>query len=282
MVTESYEIYASADTKLFCKSWQPADSPKALLFIVHGLGEHSGRYEALANTFMDNQIAVFAFDHRGHGKSGGKRGYAASIEQFVDDMELALMKCRSLFLEIPIFLYGHSMGGQIVASYLDKVKSKEINGAIISSAWFQLVGPPPLWLLKLIKKLALVMPRLTLSGKIDPRYISSVTSEVEMYKKDQLIHNKISLGLFNTLYYNGLRLISHAQTVKIQVLICHGDKDQITSKSGSEHYANKIGAKAEFKIWPGAFHECHHDYDKEKVIQFYVDWVGAIISSVEI
>lgn len=277
METESCKIYASSDTKLFCKSWQPAGSPKAVLFIVHGHGEHLGRYEDLASIFIDNQIAVLAFDHRGHGKSGGKRGHANSIEQFVEDVELALMQCRSQFLEIPIFLYGHSMGGQIVASYLDKVKSKEIKGAIISSAWFRLVSPPPAWQVKLIQKLVLLMPRLTLSNRLDPSYISSVPAEVEMYKKDPMIHDKISFALFDTLYHNGLRLTNHAQKVKIPVLVCHGDKDQITSMLGSEQYASKVGPKSEFKIWPGAFHESHHDYDKEKVMQFYVDWVLARI-----
>jgi len=282
MKTESYEIYASADIKLFCKSWKPADPPKAVLFIVHGHGEHSGRYEALANLFIDNQIAVFAFDHRGHGKSGGKRGHADSIEQFVEDVELVLMKCRSLFLEIPVFIYGHSMGGQIVASYLDKVKSKEISGAIVSSAWFWLVSSPPAWQIKLIKKLALIMPRLTLSNGLDSALISSVATEVLLYKNDPLIHDKISLALFDTLYHNGVWLTNHAQEVKVPVLVCHGDKDQITDRSGSEQYAKKIGTKAEFKIWPGAKHESHNDYDKENVMQFYVDWLGAILKSMDI
>lgn len=277
MVMESYEIHARGGTKLVCKCWKPIDPPKAVLFIVHGLGEHLGRYEEMANIFIENQIAVFAFDHRGHGQSEGKKGHAESIDQFVDDVEFTLMKCRNLFLEIPIFLYGHSMGGQIVASFLDKVKSKEIKGAIISSAWFRIVNPPPHWQIKLIKKLKSFLPGFTQSNKIDPKKISSVKGEIELYQKDPLIHDKISLALFHALYHNGLKLAQHAQAAKIPVLVCHGDKDQITSKPGSEQYANNLGEKAEFKIWPGSFHEPHHDFEKEKVMRFYVDWVKARI-----
>ena len=153
MVEERYEINSTGGIKLFCSSWKPIDPPRAVLFIVHGLGEHSGRYDEMSSVFVAQYIAVFSFDLRGHGQSGGKKGHANSINQLVEDMEIALMKCRSLFLEIPVFLYGHSMGGQIVASYLDKKKSKEIAGAIISSAWFQLVNPPPSWQISLIKKL---------------------------------------------------------------------------------------------------------------------------------
>lgn len=270
---ENYQIHTAGGTKLYCTAWQPTNSPKAVLFIVHGLGEHLGRYEEMAKIFTENQLAVFAFDHRGHGQSEGKKGHAESIEQLVEDVEYALMQCRNIFLSLPIFLFGHSMGGQIVASYLDKVKSKEINGAIISSSWFRIANPPPLWQIKLIKRLKSIFPALTQSNRLNPKNISSVASEVAAYQKDPLIHDKISLALFNTLFQNGLRLIHNAQKAKIPVLVCHGNRDQITATLGSEQYANNLGEKAEFKIWPDAFHEPHHDKDKETVVQFYADWV---------
>ncbi len=270
---ESYQIHSASGTQLFCKAWQPTDPPKAVLLIVHGLGEHMGRYEEMVKVFTDSQLAVFAFDHRGHGQSEGKKGHAESMEQLVGDVEYALMQCRNLFLDIPVFLFGHSMGGQIVASYLDKIKSKEINGAIISSAWFQIASPPPSWQIKLIKRLKSLFPTLTQSNGLDTKNISSVSSEVEAYQKDPLVHDKISLALFNALFQNGLRLIHEAQEVKIPVLVCHGNRDQITTTLGSEQYANNLGAKAEFKIWHNAFHEPHHDLEKEAVMRFYADWV---------
>ncbi len=273
MIVESSEINSSVGTKLYCTTWQTEDAPKAVLFIVHGLGEHSGRYEEMASFFTNNQMAVFSFDHRGHGKSEGKKGHAESIDQFVEDVEYALMHCRSLFLETPIFLFGHSMGGQILATFLDKVKSKEIKGAIISSAWFQIVNPPPAWQIKLIKKLKLIIPKLTISNGINPEIVSSVAAEVKIYREDPLVHDKISVALFYSLFKNGLQLTQHAQPVNIPVLVCHGDKDQITSISASEQYANNLGEKAEFKIWEGSFHEPHHDFEKEKVMQYYLDWV---------
>ncbi len=273
MISNSFTIRSGNGTKIFCKSIVPKDSPKALLFMVHGLGEHMGRYDSMANSFVENRIAVFAFDHRGHGNSEGKRGHAIGLEQLVDDLEYALMKCRNMFLDIPIFIYGHSMGGQIVASYLDKMKSKEIEGAIISSAWFRLATAPSSWQLKTINLISSVLPSITVGSKLDPSYISSVQNEVELYQKDPLVHDKISLGLFNSLYKNGLHLLQQAQKVNIPVLVCHGDKDKITSPEGSQQYATRIGGKAKLQIWKGAFHEAHHDFDKDKVIKYYVDWV---------
>lgn len=278
MVIESYQVHSSGGIKLACTSWHPSDPPEAVLFIVHGLGEHADRYEEMAKTFASQKIAVFAFDHRGHGKSEGKKGHAKSVDQLIEDTEHALMKCRSLFLEIPIFLFGHSMGGQVVASYLNKIKSKEIEGAIISSAWFRLVKPIAVWQLKLVKHVRALFPGITLSNGIDAAEISSVKTEVALYKNDPLIHDKISLSLFYSLFQNGINLINFAQLSKMPVLVCHGASDQITSPQSSEHFAKKLGDKAEFKLWPNAFHDPHHDVDKDMVIQYYAAWIKTIIS----
>lgn len=273
MIVENYEIHAGKGTQLFCSSWQAQTPPKAVLFIVHGLGEHLGRYEELASSFVQSELAVFAFDHRGHGQSRGKKGHANSVEQLIEDTEYALMKCRSIFLEIPIFIYGHSMGGQITASFLKKVKSKELSGAIISSAWFELVSPPPSWQIKVIQILKRVIPAIAISNGLDPNYISSVADEVESYKKDPLVHDQISFALFKALYLNGRKLLTEEKKAKVPVLICHGDGDKITSHSASEKYAINLGEKASFKTWPGSYHEPHHDKEKQRVIQYYLDWI---------
>ena len=273
MKTENLYIHAGKGTQLFCQSWQPDTPPKATLFIVHGLGEHLGRYEEMALSMVERGIGVFAFDHRGHGGSDGKKGHAASVEQLIEDTEFALMKCRSLFLETPICIYGHSMGGQIAASFLKKIKSKELSRAIISSAWFELVSPPPPWQIKMIKQLKKIIPNLTLSNRLDPDLISSVTEEVALYKNDPKIHDRISFALFKALYTNGLKLLSENKLAKVPVLLCHGDGDRITAHTASERYAVNLGEKATFKNWPGSYHEPHHDKDKSKVIELYADWI---------
>lgn len=278
MLKDSYSIITGKGISLYCQCWQPSTSIKATLFIVHGLGEHSGRYEEMATTFVDKGIAVFSFDHRGHGQSGGKKGHAQSIDQLIEDTEVALMKCRSVFLENPIFIYGHSMGGQIAASFLKKVKSKEISGAIISSAWFKLVNPPPSWQLSAINAIKKILPQMTLSNGLDPNHISSEPAEVELYQNDEHVHDQISFALFNTLYTNGLKLLAENKKAKVPVLICHGDGDKITSHQASQAYANNLGQQARFISWEGAFHEPHHDKDKTKVIDFYSGWVLSKIS----
>ena len=273
MLIENYDIYSGSATKLFCTSWQPNESPKAIIFIVHGLGEHVRRYHEMAAMFVSNQIAVFSFDHRGHGQSDGKKGHATSVEQLIEDTEYALMKCRSIFLETPIFLFGHSMGGQIVATFLNKVKSKEICGAIISSAWLKLVTSPPKWQIKMINGIKRIFPSLTLSNGLDANHISTMVDEVELYQKDPLVHDRISFALFKALYNNGLNLLTEQKRTKVPVLICHGDADKITSHEAGKIYSEILGEMANFKSWQGSYHEPHHDKDKEQVFRYFSNWI---------
>ncbi len=277
MDSENYEVLSDSAVKLHCTCSYPDQPARAVLFIVHGLGEHSGRYDELSAEFLKNGMAVFTFDLRGHGKSGGKKGHARSIEQLVDDMEQALMQCRSIFLDIPIFLLGHSMGGQIVASYLSLIKSREVRGAIVSSAWFSLVKSPPTWLISLAGVIKNYFPSVTVPNGIAADEISSVPEEVAAYKNDPLVHNKISLSLFHSLYKNGLNLLKFTSASDIPMLVCHGENDKTTSLEGSQKYAEKLGEKAAFMIWNGARHEPHHDKYKTYVIQYYIKWVTNLL-----
>ena len=274
MKKEGHEIYSVGGIKLNCISWQGTDASKAALFIVHGLGEHSGRYEEMADIFVENHFAVFAFDHRGHGRSEGKRGHASSLDQLIADVEQALMKCRSLFLDIPIIIFGHSMGGQIVSAFTQKMKSKEIAGAIISSTWFELVNPPPAWQMRLVNGIKRIIPNLTLSNKIQAKHITSVQTEVEHYKNDPLIHDRISFSLLNTLYHHGQRLLDEKKKIKVPMLVCHGDADKITSFQASKNFAEVQADMKTFKVWQGSFHEPHHDREKKVVVRYYIDWIS--------
>ena len=273
MNNHEYQIHVGDGVKLFCQSWQPSSSAVAVIFIVHGLGEHSGRYEEFAEKCILKGIAVFSYDHRGHGRSDGKRGYARSAEQLIEDAEFALMKCRSLFLDIPIFILGHSMGGQIAASFMKKIKSRELSGGILSSAWLQLVSPPPAWQISMARMIKKLFPSLTLANGLEPNQITSVQEEADAYQRDPLGHDKISLALFTSIHKNGQKLLDEHKLAKVPVLVCHGDSDTITDHEASREYAKNLGIKASFRSLPGSLHEPHHDKNKDEVMDYYVTWV---------
>ena len=274
MTTDQFEIAGARGIHLSCAVSSPEQEPRAVLFCVHGLGEHQGRYEDMTRQMVQSGFAVFVFDLRGHGRSEGRRGHAASITTLLEDTSLALMKCRSLYLDEPIVMFGHSMGGQIVAQFIDKDQSKELSGAIISSPWLSLTDPPPAWQLSLIKIFARIAPGITLPNGLDPSLISSLPQEVDLYKKDPKIHDRISFVLFQTMYRNGLRLLSNAKPARIPTLVCHGTSDGITNMKASKEYALRLGDLAIFHPWEDAYHEPHHDRCREEVLDYYAHWVG--------
>jgi alpha-beta hydrolase superfamily lysophospholipase len=275
MNENEFFIKAHKGMKLYGKQW-PVTSPKAVVCLVHGLGEHCGRYDHVANYFNENEIVVFGYDQRGHGNSGGKRGHTASMELLLEDLELVLMKVRVVYNDLPLFLYGHSMGGNVVANYIIKKDTKELSGAIISSAWLGLVKKISSPLLKMVKLLQNILPSLTIGNGLPLQELSFDQANIEDYKKDPLVHDKISLRLFYQLYQSAAYAMDHASEIKIPVLVGHGDRDGITSFEYSGRFSRSIGENAMFKPWTERKHEVHNDRGKEEVMAFYAGWILSI------
>ena len=278
MNEDEYIIRASKGLKLYMKEWHTEASPKAVVPIVHGLGEHCRRYDHVAEYFNKHQIGAFGYDHRGHGKSGGKRGHAGSIDLLLEDLELVIMKVRSLYNDIPFFLYGHSMGGNIVANYIIKKNNKELTGAIISSPWLGLTQKVPGSLLMAVKFLQKIVPSLTIGNGLSLDALSFDKGNIERYKKDPLVHDRISVRLFYQLYQSATYALEHSDKVKIPVLLGHGDHDDITSFESTKLFAERLGDRAQFKPWEKRKHEVHNDIGKEDVMAFYANWILSICS----
>ena len=148
MRNEEFDIIATDGKRLFGRSSHPANQVQGVVCLVHGLGEHIGRWQHVAELFCKAQIAFFGIDLRGHGKSQGIRGHAKSLDQLLDDIEDLLKVARSEYIDLPIILYGHSMGGNLVANFIQKRRTSEIQGVVLTSAWLKLAvtpwtAPPP-------------------------------------------------------------------------------------------------------------------------------------------
>ena len=126
---------------LFACHW-PVDKPKAVISMVHGLGEHIGRYDHVARWFNQNQVAVVGHDHQGFGKSGGRRGHVSRLDSVLDDIDLALAEARNRYPDVPQFLYGHSLGGNLILNYTLRRKPV-LTGVIATGPWIRLAFPAP-------------------------------------------------------------------------------------------------------------------------------------------
>jgi len=259
--------------KLFNKVWSPKGEIKAALCLVHGMGEHCERYAHVANFLNENGVAVVSFDHRGHGKSEGKKGHAPNYEALLDDVGLALSKTAELFPKIPIFLYGHSMGGNVVLNYALRRKPN-VKGIIASSPWLNLAFEPSKIDLTLAKFMINIYPSFTQNSKLDATAISRDAKEVEKYKNDPLVHDLISPAFFLGAFEAGNYALEHASEMAYSLLIYHGTKDRLTSHDASKAFAEKMNPKlVTWKSWEGLFHETHNEPEKAAVLQFLLEWI---------
>jgi len=273
MAKETFELIDADGRKLHACNWTTDSDPVAVVAIIHGLSDHLGRYELFSEFLNLNGIAVIGMDYQGHGKSPGKRGHVRSYELFLSNIENLLIEARLVYNDIHLFLYGHSLGGNIVANYILQHQSKEITGSIISAPFFELAFNPPAWKIKLANILNGVWPALTLSNELDPMELSHDPQVGKAYLEDPLVHDKISARLYNNTITQGTWALENARLLNYPTLIMHGTDDRITSHKASERFAKEAGSMATLKIWNSLRHEIHNENKKDEVMNFMCDWI---------
>jgi alpha-beta hydrolase superfamily lysophospholipase len=273
----NFTLNTSDGTKLNGCSWMPSEPIRAIICAIHGHGEHIGRFQHVAEYFNGVAIGFMGIDLRGHGKSGGKRGHTPSYEQLLDDVDLLLEKARLENPELPIFIYGHSMGGNIVTNYVLRRDTSTLTGAIFSSPWYKLAFEPPAFKVALGKMMNGIFPAFTQSSKLDTNALCSDPDEIRAYEDDPLVHDKISAGLFFTTYSAGLWALENTDKLNLPTLLMHGDKDELTSCDASLEFAHKAGSNLKFQLWEGYMHEPHNEPHKEEVLQYMSEWLDVLL-----
>ncbi len=250
----------------------PAQPAKAVICIVHGLGEHSGRYAEVATFFNKKNMAVLAADRRGHGRSEGKRGHISHYAALLDEIDLLLDKAAELYPESPIFLYGHSMGGNLALNYALKRRPK-IRGVIATASWIRLDRPPSKLLVSAVRLLHRFFPAATIGNGLDIRELSSDKNVRSAYEADPLNHDRISFSTAIALLEAAEYLDRYAGPAPMPLLIMHGGADKITKPSGSEALSQRMSGDATLKVWDGLKHEIHHEPQKMEALSFISDWI---------
>ncbi len=275
MKKNTENITAKDGKELKFYSWLPDQKINAAIGIIHGLGEHSNRYNDFAKYFCDKGFGIYSIDLRGHGLSEGKRGHINNFNTLLDDSEEMFIQIRKRNLNIPMIMFGHSLGGCIALNYLCQKKSKEIELAIISSPWLKTVIEPPKFLLLIQKLLSKLFPSLTLNNRLNPKDLSKDTSIVENYIKDPLVHGRISIKMFSEVNKSIRKIETESNRIDIPILLIHGKKDKIISYKGTENVAKKI-KYSNLKLWEKVFHEPHNDYEKNQILKYYFNFINKI------
>ena len=272
----TYKWQSFDNNELFGQSWIPDLEPKAVINFIHGIGEHTDRYQNWMPFFVDAGYAVFAIEYRGHGRSFGKRGYIKNYDELLNDIDILLEQSTKAYPDLPQFLYGHSLGGGMVINYTLK-RNPYIKALVATSPWLLLTKEPPAWQINAAKFVRKFAPGLILKSTIKTEEITHNQEIVKAYNEDKMIHSKISIELFLSANDNGKWDIEHAKEMPVPFLLVHGSDDKITNPKGSEAFYNKNKEKTTLKIWEGMFHELHNEPIREDHAKFIIDYLNQYI-----
>lgn len=249
--------------------------PEAVVLLVHGLGEHAGRYTGWAKQFADTGVEMRSFDLPGHGLSGGRRGSVPSFDVLYDIINGKLKTMAAERPGIPLFLYGHSLGGGIVLDYLVRRKPS-LTGAIVTSPWITLTVSPPRLKVMMAVALKSIVPDMTSSSGLNADYLSHDKQVVSDYVADPLVHDRISFRLFTEALKASEEILAGASGISLPVLVIHGRSDMITSPSGSVEVASSVPSSV-LKLWDDGYHELHNESFRDDHFAFIREWIDTLI-----
>jgi alpha-beta hydrolase superfamily lysophospholipase len=262
--TDGLDIYSCG--------WIPKGKSKAVICLLHGHGEHIHRYDHVGSALAEKGYILLGFDLRGHGKSAGARGRTPSYDVLLDDIADFLTQAKERYPGLPLFLYGHSLGGNLGLNYVMRRKP-DLRGVIATGTWLKLAYEPPAVKLILGRIMNGIAPDFTQHTKLDANGLSHDPSVVSAYRNDPLVHDLLSAGLFISIQDSGLWALEHAAEFPLPLLMMQGSADPISSARANQEFVEKVGDKATFKMWNGLFHEIHNEPEQDKVIKMMIDWL---------
>ena len=264
--------------EMFARGWLPDGQVKGAVCLVHGLGEHSGRYAHVGAAFTAAGYDLLAFDLRGHGKSAGPRGHTPSLDAYFKDIETFLRDAQTRFGSAPVFLYGHSLGGLLVLSYSLSNRTNP-RGVIASSPGLMSAIHDQKVKLAVAKLLGSVAPTVTLPSELVNEHISRDSHVVEAYKNDPLVHDRITTGFGKAGLQATDLAFARAAQFPVPLLIAYGSADPIAYPRGSEKFASLVPpARVTVKRYEGLYHEIHNEPEQAQVLKDYVAWLDAQVA----
>ena len=268
---------------LHWRYWAPANGVevKGIILMIHGLGEHTARYEGTAAFFNQQGYGIYMCESQGHGSSEGIRKYAEDFEELIDNQQQFLKQVvqpavKSQFQGVPLFLFGHSMGG-LLAVHLSSRVPESFKGVIISGACIK-VDPKaaPLWLIPVLGLLSAFLPKVVLA-KVDVDKVSRNKQVVDFYSQDPIvpqvgIRARFGYGMLQAM----LKVASLAPTYKNPILVMHSSQDALTMPEGSKEFYEKIQSKDKtLNMYDQYFHEMLNEgkLDRSKVRNDMLHWL---------
>ena len=259
---------------LYYQYWLPEGKPKAVLLVAHGLAEHSGRYKNLVDYFVPKGYAVYALDHRGHGKSEGTRSYVDNFNDYLTDLETFFGMVRKENKNARIFLFGHSLGGTIATAYA--VEHQEgLAGLILSGSSLVPSTSVSPALLAMAGVVSALLPKMGVT-LLDASAISRDKAVVDAYVNDPLVfRGKVPARTGAELARMWKHLPEQMHKIKLPILIMHGFADQLANPAGSKLLYERVSSKDKtLKLYDNCYHEICNEPEREQVFMDMQAWLA--------
>jgi len=258
--------------ELYTQTYLKKNSQASLVF-VHGIGEHSNRYQFPLRYFSSFSFSIYFYDQRGHGKSKGPRIYAPSMQTLVDDLHTIVQLAKKK--EKKVFLVAHSFGGQVAINYLAS-HPRQVAGALISSPNLRLAVKIPTYKKWLGKYLAFLLPTVALDNEIDPTLLSHDPEVVKAYIEDELVEKKISFRMAQIILDNLETILQLAPKIQDPMFLMHGGADQVCDPKATQEFYHGLKVRdKQIKIYEGFYHEIFNEIGRQEVFEDMLKWTKA-------
>jgi alpha-beta hydrolase superfamily lysophospholipase len=269
------------DLQLTFGAWLPDGEPKAVAIVVHGYGEHMGRYVHVIETLVRDDYAVYSIDHRGHGSSAGLRADVERFDHFVDDLHLLVRQAEQTHPYLPRFMIGHSMGGLIAARYALRYQAG-LTGLVLSGPALWIGDDISLLLKRLSGILSLIVPTwpITKVTKGPESVLSRDPLVQEQFDADPHTYKgKLRARMGNEMMRAATDARARMSGLSLPLLIMHGAEDKLTNPNGSRLLYEQAGSRDKtLQLWPGCRHEIFNEPERDQVIDFMIGWLDQHVS----
>ena len=257
---------------LFYRFWRPA-SPQGVVVLAHGAGEHCGRFDHVARILARHGLAVYGYDQRGLGRSGGTRGHLERVGQYGEDLARIIALAVRLSPGLPVGLYGHSMGGQVVLSYAIQ-HPEGLHWVVATSPWLELSKKVPVWQEGLGRLLSRVWPSFTMPAGVPASYLAHPQEVGRAYLADPYVVKKVSARWYTELVAGARQALVEAPRLQVPLLLLQAGDDRLVVPAASERFYRQAGSPDKtFRAYPGLYHELHNEPEGPEIVGEAAAWI---------
>ncbi len=273
-VREALWQHPTTQRSLFYRLHQPRES-RGLIVLIHGFGEHGGRYDAMASALVEHSWSVACIDLWGHGRSAGQRGDIERFTQYLDDLEaLTTMVLLPSTAQNRYTLFGHSLGGLLALAWAIRGVPPACRCVIVQSPLLGVGYPVPQWKTLLVGALERIWPRLSLPIGLDPTWLSHDGEVVRRYRTDPLVHHRMTLRSYVALQVAIQHAREEAHRITRPTLMMYGTKDRVISLEACQEVFHRLTCPKHLKTFEGCYHELHFEPVQTQVIDEIIAWIN--------